>query len=388
MQKLFDDLMDLCVNGDRTKFYFVDVKSPYETVFRIFNYNYASYTDWLKPGALECRGLMFEMDGETPVRIASRPMEKFFNLEETPFTMGLDFSEIELVMAKADGSLISSYSDGGQLCLKSKGSIGSEQAYFASQVINKLEYEDFAARVKELTEAGYTFNMEYVAPTNRVVLAYDKQALILLNVRNNETGEYVPYADLFKDAALRPFLVESYNVPVGDFVDSIRKTEGIEGFVFSMKSGLKFKLKTDWYCSLHRTKDSITKNEALFGTVVSGGVDDLKGMFAGDTYAIDKINEFEKVHLTYLRTSIDFITALFEAHKGKDRKDFVQAVQVVLNKEGIAKKILFGLVMSYYEKGIDYETIVEKLNVCFIKNWRSFVPEAYLKEVPKNISDE
>ncbi|WP_333997418.1 RNA ligase, partial [Pseudomonas aeruginosa] len=68
------------------KFFYKDFTSPFGTQFRIFSYNFASYTDWCLDDALECRGIMFEIDENGPVRIASRPMEKFFNLNETPFT--------------------------------------------------------------------------------------------------------------------------------------------------------------------------------------------------------------------------------------------------------------------------------------------------------------
>ena len=77
---LFDQLMKLC--NESECFYFIDQKTVMQTNVRIFNYRMASYSDWLKPGALECRGIMFVMDGDTPVKLASRPMEKFFNYAE------------------------------------------------------------------------------------------------------------------------------------------------------------------------------------------------------------------------------------------------------------------------------------------------------------------
>ena len=65
-------------------FYYKDFTKE-NSIYRIFNYRLASYTDFQLPGALECRGTMFEIneDGE-PIRLASLPMEKFFNLNEVP----------------------------------------------------------------------------------------------------------------------------------------------------------------------------------------------------------------------------------------------------------------------------------------------------------------
>lgn len=83
MEKLFDQLMKLCEDPNgKAKFFFKDDVTGMQTPIRVFSYHIANYSDWILPGALECRGIMFEMDGEKPVRIMSRPMEKFFNVGE------------------------------------------------------------------------------------------------------------------------------------------------------------------------------------------------------------------------------------------------------------------------------------------------------------------
>lgn len=375
-KSLYKNLIKVCNSSDDSKFFFKDVTTPFGSTHRIFSYHYASYSDWCLEDALECRGIMFEMDGDKPVRISARPMEKFFNLNETPFTMNLDLTTIKYTMAKADGSLISSFIDNDQLFMKSKTSISSEQSYAALQVINTRPYEEFRARVIELAKAGYTCNMEYVAPDNRIVLPYGERALILLNVRENSTGEYVDLKQVFADSALRPFLVETFNGKLN--IEEIRKQEGIEGYVVELESGLKFKLKTDWYCALHRTKDSITKNEALFDAVVNGASDDLRGMFYGDDWAINKINEFEKVHLKYLTNSIAKLTDMHNALRGTDRKTFALQAQTQLKNSN--EFYLFSLLMKYYQNGLDSSSMIDNLNSIFMKYFEQFVPEQYVKE--------
>lgn len=87
MNELFKNLMALTGPDDISKFFFKDFKTQLGTKCRIFSYNYASYSDWLKPGALEARGIMFELDDDDqPVRIMARPMEKFFNYAEFDVT--------------------------------------------------------------------------------------------------------------------------------------------------------------------------------------------------------------------------------------------------------------------------------------------------------------
>lgn len=54
-----------------------------DTYYRIFNYRLASYSDFILPSALECRGIMFEVDfGGRYVNLVCRPMKKFFNVNE------------------------------------------------------------------------------------------------------------------------------------------------------------------------------------------------------------------------------------------------------------------------------------------------------------------
>ena len=56
---LFNELMTL-VEGNEA-FFFHDWEVE-DTIFRNFSYRLASYTDFLEPSALECRGHMFEVD--------------------------------------------------------------------------------------------------------------------------------------------------------------------------------------------------------------------------------------------------------------------------------------------------------------------------------------
>ncbi|BBI57581.1 RNA ligase 1 and tail fiber attachment catalyst [Escherichia phage KIT01] len=379
MIELYDNLMALVKNSTKSKFFFKDFQSALGVNYRIFSYNYASYSDWLEDGALECRGIMFEMDENGPVRIAARPMQKFFNLDENPLTIGLDLSpeNIDLVMAKEDGSLISTFMDRQYLSVKSKGSIHSSMVHDSLRFLRLPENEAFAARLEEITKAGYTCNLEYVAPTNRIVLAYQETNLILLNVRNNETGEYIPYAELFKDGALRKHLVESYDLTEGDFVENIRKQEGVEGFIFVLKDGTFFKLKTAWYSALHHTKDSINNNERLFEVVVAGGTDDLRGLFSTDSFAIEKIDAFERIHLDYLEQSLALLEAAYSQLKGRDRKDYAVTGQLILKDfPG-----LFSILMQAYVGGINYDTVMDQINSVFLKNHKAQIPEKYLKEI-------
>ncbi|AFU63907.1 RNA ligase and tail fiber protein attachment catalyst [Salmonella phage STML-198] len=375
MKELFNNLMNLCNDTDESRFFYRDDISPSGLKYRIFSYNYASYSDWLLPDALECRGIMFEMIDGVPVRIASRPMEKFFNLNETPFTMNLDLSNAVHMMKKEDGSLVSSYLDGNILRFKSKSSLKSEQAYLSSAMLTSITHEALLWRLLELARDGFTANFEYVSPENRIVLAYQKKDLILLNIRENDTGAYVPYNEIAKDSVLRQYLVESYEIPEGDFVSDIKAMEGIEGYVFVMDNGLRFKLKTDWYTALHHTKDSITKNDRLFEVIVNNASDDLKGLFSNDAYSLKKINKFEEVYLDYLRRSLSFISTSYQKLRGLDRKTYAGEAKRLADAERLP--FLFTILMLMFNDSMDYDTTIKKVNELFMKNYKTFIPKEY-----------
>lgn len=378
MNELFKNLMALVDPNDISKFFFKDFHTQLGTKCRVFSYNYASYSDWLLPGALEARGIMFELDDkDEPVRIMARPMEKFFNLEENPFTMDLDLSELEYAMTKADGSLISTYVDQGILFTKSKASINSSQAIEAKQLLLDIRYKELNQRALELALDGFTCNFEYVAPNNRIVLSYDKKDLILLNVRHNETGEYVPINELKADPILRKYLIEVYpprdDVDANQMITEIREMVDIEGFVFQHSSGLKFKLKTEWYSNLHRVKDTLNNSEALFMVVVAGGSDDMKSLFTDDL-SRSKIESFEIAFLNYLKNTTQFVFELQTKLKGADRKTYAIECQTILRNSDQLE--LFGVMMELY-KGADQEQTIKNINAVFMKNYKKYVPEGF-----------
>ena len=175
--KLYQDLMTLVEESDA--FYYKDF--TYEaTTYRIFNYRLASFTEFTRPGALECRGVMFKINNkEEAVELSSLPMEKFFNLGENPMTMNLDLSKIEEIAEKADGSLMSTYihwtpNGLAELRLKSKGSIASEQCLHAMDFLHLAKNWEFHWDLRVLTIHGYTVNLEWCAPQHRIVLGYGR----------------------------------------------------------------------------------------------------------------------------------------------------------------------------------------------------------------------
>lgn len=378
--ELFTNLMSVVEKSEKGNFYFKDVVTSMGTRARVFSYFIASYSDWLIEDALECRGIMFELNEKNePVRIMARPMQKFFNLKECPFTIGLDLTKMVQLMDKADGSLVSSYLDNGYLFLKSKTAVMSDQAQKATALLNSPKYENLRATIKLYAQAGYTVNMEYVGPNNRIVLGYEEEKLIVLNIRHNETGEYAPASDLFASGSLRPHVVTQYRLPdwnsvtPEDWEAGVRAQTEIEGVIVVMSDGQLFKLKTDWYSALHRTKDSINNNKALLQSIKERASDDLRGLFADDQAALKKIEAFENAYIGTVSTYLKMCSETWQQLQGKDRRTFAIEAQTILSDN----RYLFTVVMQQYGRDWDGELAVEKIEEYIIKEYQKYVPAAY-----------
>lgn len=352
---LYENLIKLVEKSEA--FYFKDFTFS-STIYRIFNYRLATYTDFLEPGALECRGVMFEMDGDKPLRVACLPMQKFFNLHENPMTMNINYKKVDEIALKADGSLISSFIHMVKmghpvLRLKSKGSIASDQCKAANVWLNKIVNEELKCDIHALTKVGFTVDMEWCSPKNRIVIGYEKPHLTVLGVRNNVDGHYCcKDSELIKQHhGLSAAWVESVDVgQPKDFIEAIPNMEQIEGYVVTLESGQRFKVKTQWYLTRHYNKDSITIPRRLFEAVVNEATDDLRAMFFDDPLAIKQIDDMEKKVEKLYNHYVDLIERFYKRNELLSRKAYA-----ILGQQELPG-LIFPLAMTkFLSKPINYK---------------------------------
>ena len=351
---------------EKSPFYYTDFMRD-GNIYRIFLYRLASYTDFQQENAKECRGIMFDITCEDNIFIVSRPMQKFFNLNENPETMNLDTTEPELVMAKEDGSLISSYMCGYRLCLKSKGSLYSEQAKQAEDLLNSKLYTNFKKQVLRLEESGYTINMEYVSPMNRIVLPYDESSLVVLNVRHRETGAYLQHnqvKEIFGDKAVNSF---EYS---GNWVENVQSMEEIEGVVAVLKDGTWVKVKCDWYKTRHGAISVKENPYSMVELIINEELDDIRELFINDEIITNRINNFEKyivdVYNDFYQTVDSFVKenadltqkefALKAIHDEKTTKPMFSAIMNIRNKKETSIKAMF---LRMTKRIFDRESLIE-----------------------------
>ncbi len=363
--QLWNDLQTLVHTSEAFYSVYQSIDGLY---FRIFSYRLANYTEFMKPGGVECRGHMFEItqDGN-PIRLAAIPMQKFWNLNENPLTMNLDLSKIDYIMLKADGSLISTYLHNGELRVKSKTSLASDQAVAAMNLLRSDEYKDLAHELLGIEKLGFTINMEYVAPTNRIVIGYDKPALIILNIRSRDDGSYVDSIDLDSDnfpTILSNWIeyvdLDETFIKKEEFVADIPSMQGVEGYVVRLESGQLVKIKTEWYLVQHRAKDSINSPRRLFEAVLEEASDDLRSLFFDDPLALKMIEEMEvKVEKMYNHL-VATVEKFYDTNNHLERKDYAILGQSELDR------MYFGLAMNkYLGKSVEYKTFMKS-------KWKEF----------------
>lgn len=366
---LYHELMQLVASNEA--FEYKDSRSPAGGLYRTFSYRLASYSDFLLPSAMECRGIMFEIrDDGSIIRCAARPQNKFFNAYENPLVMfpnEMLSTEIVLAMDKRDGSIISSFKDNdGVIRTKSHTSMHSDHARNTTDMLHNDD--ELYGAVVEADMQYFTVNFEYTSPEYRIVLPYQKDELVVLNVRNRQTGELLTGDALKRFPILyrRSVCANGKNIDntfpmchtLRDSIHSAYEMKDIEGFVVQLKDGTMFKVKTNWYCALHLSKDSINIDSRLYNVVLQDGSDDLRQMFSNDQYCLDKIERMEKLvfstHNSLKQTVEDFVSA----YKHLERKEFALVVQrnlpKSLNCQGLAFNLYNGKEVNYKETMLKY----------------------------------
>lgn len=317
------------------KFY-IKEENVKDLKFLIFNYRLASYSDFKDYehlGSLNLRGIAFLENGERFISF-----HKFFNYNENPYTQ-FPIQEDDVIEAreKIDGSVIHPIVVNNEIFVKSKTTFTSFQSELAKKIIERNS--NYALFIKDCYKQRFVPLFELVSPRNQIVISYSQEELILLNIRNLDTGEYMKFEDMERLAkeykinyAKRSFF--SYK----ELLNIVYNAENIEGFV-CIKDNTFFKLKTKWYLSLHTVISDI-REDIIFNLVLEDKIDDLLSSlpnFSGNKK--QEVEELVKVINNKVNDKIKEAKKLFEKYKELEfnRKEF--ALQH-------SKEFLFGAVVT------------------------------------------
>ncbi len=208
----------------------------------------------------QCRGLITDTEGN----IIARGFEKFFNWEEHgEGELPCKGDKIEIT-EKLDGSLIIAFRYAEQVVYTTRGSFYSDQAQAASVLYNTLYNEDWIEERK-----SYLF--EYIAPENRIVVAYSRPDLIHLAVLD------INGVDLPRDSKYHLVPVHEFSDTFSDeLYDFLRQQPDLnrEGFVIRQvlegQPNFRVKIKYESYCALHRLVTN-TSNMDVWDSMRLGG---------------------------------------------------------------------------------------------------------------------
>lgn len=222
----------------------------------IFNYNAMAqfHSEWNFFERVS-RGLVLD---KTTAEVVARGFDKFYNwLEGGRVAHGY----IVTVTEKMDGSLGILYRHHGQYCITTRGSLTSEQGQWATDFLN-THYD-----LSNL-DSQYTFLFEIIYPDNRIVVDYgEREDLVLLAIRNRNTGDYLPFfPDVYEMGQHYGFSLPRTYI-FNDVTQLIEETGTLdanhEGYVVEFADGSRFKFKSDRYLELHKLIHSLTFKNVL-----------------------------------------------------------------------------------------------------------------------------
>lgn len=256
-----------------------------ETV-TIITYMISDPDYWEIPLSEETRGITFNAAGDC----ISRPLEKFFNIGEVPWTQKhtLPWDSGFVIEEKIDGSMVTPVLlKDGSIRFKTKKTFFNEIAASAQRVFENLPTLT-RDKIRWALQMGITPIFEYTGPDNKIVLDYPEK-LWLLAARVNSTGDYMSL-DRFNLPGIE--FPKEYTSGKDEIISLIKESKGMEGVVIRFNSPenengfydstLRVKLKTPWYISLHRVLTDIRERD-IAEAVVNETYDDIYAVIATES---------------------------------------------------------------------------------------------------------
>lgn len=285
--------------------------------YTVIDYDYAGPTTFDLELLRECRGIKFDSAG----KIMARPYHKFFNIGERGEAIRPQSSHT--VWEKLDGSMIHPSLIYGNLVLMTRAGI--------TDVSQKATQHLTGQQKKWLTSkklSGYTPILEYCSPDNRIVLPYNYPTLYLTGVRHDISGAY---ADLHSDIDSPFTLCPSFSGAISDpsaFLDIVKRSSGIEGYVIKYSSGHMQKVKCDEYLTKHRAKDALNHTKDIVAMILEDKIDDFIPLL--DNVQRPHVESLQVLFLQKLPKCELLIKKYVEVNSDLSRKDFAVGIQKML----------------------------------------------------------
>jgi T4 RnlA family RNA ligase len=332
----------------------------YETKTNIDGYNISLFNYMLSPWqkfktpieskpnvtADELRGICFIFDTNGSLSNRYILMNKFWNVNQIPDTMYHVIKDYKIkdVMNKEDGSISSFVRlPNGKVIAKSKMSFISEQAEAMNRIYNSND--DIKRFVDWSLDNDIVAIFEYVSPRNKIVLDYIKDDLILLRLRNNNTGEYLninDYQDKLDGITVAEF---EEGKTLDELVELSKVVTNKEGWVIGFHNGVMVKLKSDWYSERHRLFTHLLNRENdVIKLILDNQMDDVISQLGEeDKSKREFVDDIENTLNRYISRTYVEVKKILADYNG-DRKVFALHYR---------RNPLFGLCMTIINKNVD-----------------------------------
>lgn len=297
----------------------------------VFNYRLAQWKDFSKPFGEDCyikgyelRGItfVFNKDGSQFKRYLL--LHKFFNLNQVPETLYSEVKDlgVKYVNNKEDGSLATFIKlPNGKVVGKSKLGFDNDQANGINKIYNKNS--DIQNFVNECLSKDIIPIFEYVAPTNRIVLRYNNEKLILLKLRDNITGEYLDISDAPVE------ITEFEKMTLDTIINLASIVENKEGWVIEFDNGMFIKVKTEWYRNLHGllTEDLYHEN-VLIKHILDDNIDDIIGNIPeGEVESLERIDKLISIIKREVNSEYKRLSNEYDKVKQLSKREYVSTVE-------------------------------------------------------------
>jgi T4 RnlA family RNA ligase len=311
----YEKCLEICQSTNNTIFY--EQKYVIDGFqVSVFNYRLATFVDFSTWNGFELRGLTFVFNLDGSLYKSYPLLEKFFNLNENESTLFETVKDLKIksVREKADGSIINFIKlPNGKILAKSKTSFESDQAKIAQELFESNK--NINSSVKHFLENDVTPIFELISPRNRIVVNYNSTELILIGLRN-QSGEYI---DL---GGSNLTTCQTYNYNLNEMLELRTKLENTEGWIVEFESGIKIKIKTEWYINLHHILTDYSKREDyLIEMILEEKLDDIISNIEVGSEAYQFIKNIEKITNKKFRNIQMECVNLISTHNGSD-KDF------------------------------------------------------------------
>jgi len=340
-----------------------------------YSYMICSYNDFEHPLGVESNSELkaFELRGITFVETDNGfdcfPMlHKFFNINQTIGYMYDDVKNktITQIQDKVDGSLIAFVRVNGETLAKSKFSFVSDQAIDAQKIYN--ENNSIKKLVDDLLDANQVPLFEYVSFSNRIVVLYDKEELILLQIRDKSNGSYYSankVADTASYYSIPCAQLHKPSMTIDEMLERKKTTKNCEGWLVGFEDGQMMKIKTDWYFNLHgliSSDGNCSRINMVIAAVLDQKIDDMLSAIPVEYTEIrNHLIEVEGKIVRYINKQVGLVKLNLESDGRLSRKDFAI-------KHG--KSDMFSVMMMNYIESSD-ESILNGVTKLIAKRTNS-----------------